>query len=141
METINQSKPIELNSKSIAHLAETRKWTMFMSILGLIGIGLLAIIFLYLLTSAGSRRFGREGILTVLPLFVVCVIYFFPIYYLIKFSIFSKKAIINSDSQFLETALKYLKLHYRFMGILIIIMICIYIIIGIIALTTYMGRF
>jgi hypothetical protein len=62
---------------------------------------------------------------------IITLIYFFPIYFLLMFSINSKKAINDSDGNHLQKAFKYLKFHYRFMGIFLIIMLCIYVILGV----------
>jgi hypothetical protein len=131
METTSQKLPIELNNLTISHLDETRKWTLFFSILGFIFMGLCIIIVpILLITSQISN--ASFSFLTVFPLILVAIIYFFPIYYLLKFSINSKKAIDTLDSQCLEVSFKFLKLHYRFMGIFTIAIIILYIILGLV---------
>jgi len=134
-----------LNDQAVAHLNETRKWTMFMSILGLV---FLAIMFIGMfamnaLMSGVLGMYGMSdtqgssampGVIMIVVLLVFMVIYFFPIYYLLQFSLQSKKAIETRDSQTLQNALRYLKMHYKYIGILMIIFISIYLLAGIIAL-------
>jgi len=136
MESIIQNKPIELTNNSLNHISETRKWTLFMSIFGFIFIGLCIVIIPIIFVTSGTLGLKGEGLLTTLPIILVAILYFFPIYFLYKFSNNSKKAILNSDGLSLEIALKYLKFHYRFMGVLVIVAIIIYSIAGVALLVT-----
>jgi hypothetical protein len=126
----------ELDNDAINHLVETRKWTMFFSILGFIFMGLTVLIVIVM--SLMGRTYPAKGFsaLMLIPLLLICSIYFFPIYYMFRFSILSKLALKSKNSGLLSKALKYLKLHYRFMGIFFIIMVSIYLIAIIIAIAT-----
>ena len=62
-----------------------------------------------------------------LPIALMMLIYGIPIYYLYQFGKYSKIAISNHDSAAITTAFQYLKLHYRFMGILVIVVLVFYI--------------
>jgi mannose/fructose/N-acetylgalactosamine-specific phosphotransferase system component IID len=97
---------------------------MFLSVMGFVIFGLFIIIGSIAITlSPLGSTFA-----TFLPFLLMTFIYFFPIYYLFQFSRYSKKAFINLDSELLSIALKYLKMHYRFMGILVIVVFGIYLI-------------
>mgnify|MGYP001139433415 CR=1 FL=1 len=120
-------------------LTETRKWTMFFAILGFIGIGFLAIAVVVMLIAAtvGSGFMSNQnamlfGVLTVVYL-IMGLLYFFPVYYLLKFSTHMKSAIEKSEQNKLVMAFEYLKSHYKFIGILTIVIIGMYILIGIVA--------
>jgi len=63
---------------------------------------------------------------SLIPLILIGVIYYFPIYYLWRFTKLSKETIDNNDSDALTDALKYLKRHYKFMAVMAIIGICCY---------------
>ncbi len=63
--------------------------------------------------------------LTVLYL-AMAVLYFFPIYYLFQFSSKIKAALQTQSSELLEQAFSNLKSHYKFMGILLIIVLGLY---------------
>jgi len=134
METNDQQKQMDFNENTIKNLNELRKWTNFISIVGFIFIGLLIILIPTIFLTQGPGSHGPGGALTLVPLAIVMVIYFFPIYFLFMFSKHMKKAIEDSDNSNFETSFKYLKFHYRFMGILIIVMLGIYLIAGIIML-------
>ncbi|RUT78616.1 DUF5362 family protein [Ancylomarina longa] len=122
---------MELSAESVVYLNETRKWTIFLSILGFIFIGLMVVASLFMgvifgsisndvaISGAASMGMGVAYIL-------IAILYFFPIFYLYKFSNYSKNAIENKDSNVLNLAFKNLKSHYKFMGILTIIILSIY---------------
>lgn len=117
---------LNVNQEALFHLEASRKWTLFLSIMGFIFIGIM------LLTPLLFLRFFRMAdvptafpmafsMFSMIPLLIFVAIYFFPFFYLLQFSRFSKKAIQNKDEASLASALKYLKLHYQFMGVLVII--------------------
>jgi hypothetical protein len=136
MEQFDQDKPIEFTKVSLDHLRKTRKWTMFLSVLGFIFIGLCIIVIPVVIVYSGMMGKSGSEIFALLPLLLVVCIYFFPVYFLYRFSTNSMDAITNSDSQSLEKALKYLKFYYRFMGILVIVMLAFYSVAGLILLIT-----
>jgi t-SNARE complex subunit (syntaxin) len=127
--SVNEEPKFELDSAAVSHLAETRKWTMFMSVLGFIFLGLMLIVLIVLVFLGSSFSNSGFSTLVIIPILLMCGIYFFPIYYLFRFSSFSGQALIKKDNGLLSQALRYLKLHYRFMGILLIIVICIYVVV------------
>jgi hypothetical protein len=123
-----EDKKIVLGSNEIYQLTQTRKWTMFLSISGLVFIGLIiAVILAGIISKLGS---SANSFITFLPLVIVVLIYFFPIYYLFQFSRYSKMAIKSMEENVLSIAFKYLKMHFRFMAIVIMIALLIYIIVG-----------
>lgn len=120
-------------------LTEIRKWTKFFAILGFIGIGLMALAVLVMLlfgTLGSGYLNNREAVilggLTAVYL-AVGVLYFFPVLYLLKFSSNMKLAIEKSEQSKLVMAFDYLRSHFKFVGILTIVFIGIYILIGVIA--------
>ena len=124
---------IEIEKEGLVHLFETRKWTMFLSVLGFIFIGLMMLAALAITTiGSGGLGFGF-GIMFFIMMLVFIVIYFFPIYYLFKFSELSKIALANKDNVQLTNALMYLKKHYKYMGILAIVILSLYLLMFIFA--------
>lgn len=133
---IDPSK-IYLDDNALIHLNETRKWTMFFAILAFVFISLaiIGIIFGSIALTHVMNNNPLFGVMTATRLLFyipILLLYFFPAYYLYKFSKYSKKALQYKNSLDYSTAMKYLKLHFRFVGILTIILISIYIIILII---------
>lgn len=107
--------------------------------MGFTFIAFIGLAIVFALSSITIRGYNAKSLLTVVPLILTAVIYCFPIFYLWKFSRLSKQAIENNDTSALSKALKYLKLHYRFMAMLIVILIVGYSIAGIAMLIS--GRF
>lgn len=125
-DTITKNQNLGVNPEALFHLEASRKWTLFLSVMGFVFIGIM------LLTPLLFLRFFRMAdvpmafpaaipMFSMIPLLILVVIYFFPLYYLLQFSRFSRLAILNLDDTSLSKALKYLKLHYQFMGVLVII--------------------
>ncbi len=126
MEMLNDNHDLGINREALFQLEASRKWTLFLSIMGFVFIGIM------LLTPLLFLRAFRVADLPVpfqaaipmfsmVPLLILVVIYFFPFYYLLQFSRFSKAAMQKHDDAALAKALKYLKMHYQFMGVLVII--------------------
>lgn len=124
-----EKNTVVIDEQGLSIFNETAKWTKFISILGIffLGIGLLVSIFV----AYGKYSSTFDPIIAVIPMAVIVVIYLFPIYYLFQFSRFMNRATINKDSDSLKIAAKYLKMHYKYMGIFIIVFISIYLLFGI----------
>jgi hypothetical protein len=111
-------------------LHEIRKWALFLSIIGFIGIGLFLLVGILLpvifsLTGAPLGTF--VGIMIGLLYIVLAVVYFFPVLFLYKFTAHAKTAIPSLNPNDLALAFKYLKSHYKYIGILTIVLISMYI--------------
>lgn len=126
-----QLPKIELLQETIQNLNETRKWTNFLSIMGFIFIGLMILIAFAVSSMMTTMADGESALPfsgTVLGFvyLIIAFIYFFPILYLYRFSKYTKKALETKNSNDLNEAFKNLKSHYRFMGIITIVMIALY---------------
>jgi len=130
---------LKLTTESLNYLSETRKWTMFFAILGFIGIALMIlgaiIIGIIGLVGGTFGSMSEAWIMGVIAIVYLAfgVLYFFPVFYLLKFSTNMRNAIEKSDQSILTLAFQNLKSHYRFLGILIIVLFGVYILAGIIA--------
>lgn len=135
---------LTLNDFAVDSLRVSAKWSMFLSIIGFIGIGfmIIAALFMYTAMSAfDNAEFGAsagagaglgimgamKGLLAAFYV-VIAVIYFFPVYYLFKYATGMKQALNSSNSDLLSDALGYLKSHHKFLGIMTIVIISLYII-------------
>jgi hypothetical protein len=127
---------LELNETAKGFLKETAKWAYFLSILGFIGVGLMVILALFAGTifgKVGSMMPGGMGMLgagfgMVMAFFymLMAALYFFPVYYLFKFASNAKTALQSEDTETLTTSFRYLKSHYKFIGILMVSIMCLY---------------
>ncbi|MBZ4041911.1 hypothetical protein [Flavobacterium hibisci] len=117
---------LHLDESAKDFLKETAKWAYFLSILGFIGVAIMAVIALFagtLFSTLGSTvpgmggMGGSFGVVIGVIYFALAAIYFFPVYYLNKFAANAKKAFRENDSEALTNSFEYLKSHYKFIGI------------------------
>jgi hypothetical protein len=135
-----ESFELQLNETAIQYLKESAKWSLFLAIMGFIGIGfmlLAAIVMGTMMSSAlgaATPIAGMGGMLSGVYV-VMAILYFFPIYYLYKYAADMKTALNSRNNDLLTSALGYLKSHHKFLGISIIVVISLYIlmIIGFVA--------
>jgi hypothetical protein len=142
---MNQSEndKIELSVESKRYLKGASNWAKFLAILGFIGVGIMVVFGLSFgaIMSAINPDFHdlpAPEMAFGLIYIIIALVYFFPVLYLYRFVNHSHRAVSFSDSFQLSEALKNLKLHYQFIGILAIIMIGIYIIAGLVMLGMFM---
>jgi hypothetical protein len=138
----DQENKLELSNEGVYHLNTTWKWTLFMAIVGFVMVA-----FIFILAIAIGpilRSYGGSSYVEYLPAMAFGVIYFFigvvtliPVLFLFMFSTKAKKAIQLKDTYYMEQAFKNLKYHYIVTGVLTIIGLGIYFLIGLAAgLTT-----
>ena len=126
-----QTSNIELTTEAISYLEEIRKWSLFFAVIGFIGIGLMVIlgIFIGRIFSNLGYPYANANFPTAfigVIYIAMAVIYIFPVIYLYKFSISCKQAIRQKDHETMASAFKNLKSHFKYMGILMIIVLSMY---------------
>jgi hypothetical protein len=132
MDDIKELKKIELEEDSLRDIDTTRKWSMFMAILGFIALGLMLIIgiiaalFLSVFNGGSIPGTSSWGFLPGAIMIVLFVIYFFPILYLYRFSNHAGIAVRTIDKSHMQKAILYLRKYYVYMGILLIIVLVVY---------------
>tara|TARA_R110001606_G_scaffold345365_1_gene494263 strand:- start:36 stop:485 length:450 start_codon:yes stop_codon:yes gene_type:complete len=132
---ITQLEQLVVNSKSKSFLREIARWTFFFSILGFISIALTLIAAILIATvyapmlNMVSQQQGLPAI--GLPLAITYVIsallYFMPVWYLFKFSRKMKSALATKNDDVLADAFENLKSHFKYIGVLTIIVISLYV--------------
>lgn len=131
MENFNETNTgrgsIELTPNGVGYFAEMRKWTLFLSIIGFIFIGL-ALVAVLFMGGLMKSFIPTSGLLVVVPMLIIAFVYFFPLYFLLKFSSVSKEAILTNDSIKLEEAVRYLKRFFKYIGIMTIVLLCLYLV-------------
>ena len=131
---------LSLNDLAIAALRESAKWCLFLSIVGFIFIGLMVIIGAIMGVAmsampsnvAFSGAAGTNPIIAMKGYFGVlyilfALLYLVPVYYLYKYASGIKKATESGNTDVLTDALVNLKSHHKFLGIMTIVMIVVYI--------------
>jgi hypothetical protein len=137
MENYNYSKPdifnLEVDDFGKATLLEMTRWTRFLAILGYVFIGLMVLFGIGMVMMAGTLSqfsnnpmagMGAVGII-ILVLFMIAI-YFYPIYSLMKYSTTMKLALHTNSKERFNDAIVYLKNMFKYIGILMIIILCLY---------------
>lgn len=129
---------LKLTPLSLDYLNQTRKWTYFLSIVGFVSCGLIALIGLFFGTFMSfmdefSNDLNRRTSLPSGALFFITVIYlvlafiiFLMYRYLYRFSVQLKAALNSNDVAVLEDSLKNLKSYWKFLGMFTLISLVIY---------------
>lgn len=133
METDNNEKFIRIDSDILNNLNATRKWTTFISVLGFIFLGLLISIgaitgtFLTAFKSQETNLGIPESIM-LLIFALTAIIYFFPVFFLFRFSRHTRNAVQRNDRDELYKASKNLRAFFTYIGIMAIIVITVYVV-------------
>ncbi|HET9746302.1 MAG TPA: DUF5362 family protein [Chitinophagaceae bacterium] len=122
------------------HLAETAKWAKFLSIIGFIMCGLIVILSFFIgsIFSTSLNRYndynentgfaGLGIVMTVLYL-AIGVLYFFPCLFLFRFANQMATALNTNEQLTLNRSFQNLKRMFRYMGILTIVVISLYVLV------------
>lgn len=135
----NLEKQLVFTEEIKDYIMETVKWSKFLSILGFIFVGIMSIFGILMMFSLGGTLFSNAVGLNNIPgfpagmfsvvgfvYFGIALLYFFPVYYLFSFATKTKNAILCNDNQLLEEGFAKLKSHYKFVGILTLIIVGFY---------------
>jgi hypothetical protein len=121
-----------------AHLHETAKWGRFLAIVGFIFLVLMIVAGIFLstimantmggmdATGMGSNYFAGFGVGMAVLYIILAVIWFFPLLFLLRFSNRMRTALAGNDQQALNVAFQNLKICFRYVGIITIIILAIY---------------
>jgi len=140
LSNLNEESKLEFSSIVTKHVEDIAKWAKFLSIVGFIGVGfliLVAIVMTFLPSINAGNEFSQEfqnadtfpsfmGPVLSIIYFLAAILYFMPVYYLYNFSRKAIQAIRHHDTITIEDSFNNLRRHYKFMGILVIIMLGIY---------------
>lgn len=133
MESVQEERKIEIGSEILNKLDSTRKWTTFLSVLGFIFLGLIIVAgltaSLFLTTfKTQEANLGIPESAMIIIFVVVGAIYFFPVFFLFRFSRNTRDAIQKLDSKKLSKGLNNLRLYFTYTGIMVIVVLSIYVI-------------
>ena len=129
-----------IDQSSRAHLTEAAKWAKFLAIFGMIMCGFLVIlgIFMGSIFSSISNTYGSDygkasafgsgfGVLMTILYVGIAILYFFPCLFLLRFANHMRNALNMNDQLTLNNSFQNLKIMFRYMGILTIVVISFYI--------------
>lgn len=117
-------------------LLETSKWVMFFAVLLFIMLGILVMASLMMIFTGGALGFG----MAIVMIGIYGALIFFPAWYYYKFSTLTRQALNYNDNDALDEGFAYLKRFYKFVGILIIVLIGLYIVFAIIGVSLFMSN-
>ncbi len=121
-------------------LKKTIKWTMFLSILGFIGLGFMLIGALIMFGNMGRGFYGEQMFVMAITYMIMAIVYFFPVYFLYQFSSKMKSALEFGGQVSMNEAFIYMRKQYQFIGIVSIVVISIYILMFLSAIA-FVGRY
>jgi hypothetical protein len=127
---VSNLNELKLNNHSIGFLKETAKWANFLAIMGFIGIGLIVILAFFmgavLSSLPNANLLPITGPIMTVVYLLMAALYFFPVLYLYRFSDKMKAALARKEEDVLTDAFMNLKSHYKFIGIVTIVMLSFY---------------
>jgi len=124
---------LSIDPSSKEHLAEAAKWARFLAIVGFIFLGFLIIMGIFVSLSLSRidtygdstvRASGLGAIMgagTAIVYIIIGLIYFFPLFYLLRFANAARTALASNDQELMVQSFQNLKRFLRYLGILTII--------------------
>jgi hypothetical protein len=125
---------LQVDHQGTVFLREVAKWSKFLSIVGFVMMALILLVVIFAgsaMTAAFSPGgvYGTQaysGVAMMVGVTLGMLIYFFPCLYLYRFATKMQTALRNNDQDTLNTSFSNLKSCFKFMGVLMIIIISIY---------------
>ncbi len=136
MEYFNQNKSeiftLEVDETTKSTLMEMGRWTKFLAILGFVMLGLMVaagvilgvVMSRYSSMATAIPYIGTAGLVLIYVVFAG--LYFYPTFALYKYSTCMKQALNSNNKLSFNKALVYLKNMFKFFGIMMIVLLCLY---------------
>jgi hypothetical protein len=131
---------LHVDPQSNAYLGETARWAKFLAIVGFVMCGLIVLLGIFfgtLFSSFGDSMgmgMGGVGIGAAFMYILIALLWFFPCLFLYRFAVRTQVALRNNEQQNLTAGLANLKSYFKFVGILTIIFVSIYLLIFLFAM-------
>jgi hypothetical protein len=129
-----------INETAKYNLLEAARWGKFLAVVGFVTMGLMIGAGLFMgafmaTISAAQGGYPLSPAFFAVFYVILAAIYFYPVYALLKFSNLTKRALQGNDHDIFAQATGHLKGMLKYMGIWTIVIICIYALVIIFALT------
>jgi hypothetical protein len=134
---LSENQSIQINDEIKHYLRVISKWAMFFAILGFVGLGFLCLAaFFFLLSGAAFRNgyYGSPNLIVGFVYLIFVIVYFFPVNLLYKFASKTRRGIDDNDQNLFADGLRSLMFQYKYVGILTIIIISLYLLIFLIGI-------
>ena len=136
-----------IDQASRAHLSEAAKWGRFLAIIGFIVCGFLVIVGLFAGTFFSTQSYDSPyerssflgsnlGLVMIIVYLGVAILNFFPCLFLLKFANRMRNALNTNDQMTLNSSFQNLKIMFRFVGIVTIVVISMYVILFFVGILT-----
>jgi hypothetical protein len=142
----NQTDPlanVPVTPLMVEHLRATKPWVRFISIIMFIMVGLTflgGLVMMFMPSPAGMRGFGFGPLVGIIYI-IMGVLYLAPAYFLHQYASSIGDFVQNGGDSALETALGSQKSFWRFVGILTLVVICIYALVFVFVILGAMSAF
>lgn len=136
MDNIDQgikAEKLALTEASLDFFKESAKWAKFLAIVGFVMLGIMVLASLIMIGMMASLA-GAPAAGLGLVYLLMAALYFFPTLYLYKFAVKTKNAIETYSENGFEDGAENLKSMFKFMGILMIVVLSLYALMFIIGL-------
>ena len=126
---------LQVDHEATVYLKEAARWAKFLAIIGFIFCGLFVLVALfagsfiagsYTSMGLGGRTGAMGGAFVSILYIAIALLYFFPCLYTFNFARKMQVALRSNDQSQLNQSFRNLKAGYRFLGILMIIGLCIW---------------
>jgi hypothetical protein len=128
-----------IDQSSRTHLSEAAKWAKFLAIVGFVMCGLIVIIaffagsFLAIMSNSYNdgyrspvRLTGGTGVVVTFFYIGIAILFFLPYLFLFRFATRMKTALNTNDQLTLNSSFQNLKIMFRYVGILTIVLLSFY---------------
>jgi len=128
-----EENQLYVSTEMKSDLLSISKWTKFLAILGFVGIGFMLIAGFIMVVSSAMMSYMYQDSMVMIIIAVVyvifAVVYFFPVLYLMRSAVDLGKGVESNNNEMLASGVKNMKAHFKYMGIMIIATIGLYILI------------
>ena len=128
-----------IDQSSRAHLSEAAKWAKFLAVVGFVLCGLIVVIAIFAGSlfamlansyndgySSSAQLTGGMGAFVTIFYIGIAILFFLPYLFLFRFATRMKTALNTNDQRTLNTSFQNLKIMFRYVGILTIVMLSFY---------------
>lgn len=144
---IDRDNKFEITQEIRTNLHTTAKWSQFLAILGFVGMGfmvfagLIMSVVMSVMPGDVASDFPFPPFLLGAIYIIMAAIYLFPLLYLYRFSSGIRNAFNKNNQEYLSNAFANLKSHYKTVGIIMIVFLCLYpiMIVGMIVFGIFSG--
>lgn len=126
----NDPQPgLTIDDTAKAYLQEAARWGKFIAIFGIVICGLMLMAAVAMLLAGSVSAYNSLGVSPIMLGLIYLIsglAYLYPCIALLRFSAKVKEAVSSNNNDVLRSSFRFLKNHFKSIGILIIVMIFIY---------------